>query len=190
MRAAFWPQRVNIPLALSPKTARDSGFQSRCPDPGRRPRKTLNEHLSRRPLAEEGGRARGGSVGSRAEDRHEIAFLRTRQLSLVGEAVERSAEAADDRGLLRRRRVESRRDRRRVIAPDHGAEVARGGKLVVQPAVGDEENLPMAFLAVDDPRQVHASFPDEVSAQLYRDRGAGQLARQTCEPLLERSADG
>src|SRR3546814_10536143 len=67
------------------------------------------------------------------------------------------SQAADHAGFLLRRRIEAAGDGERVIAAHHGAEVARGGELVVQPAVGNKEHLPVAFLPVDDPRQVDRS---------------------------------
>src|SRR5690606_38037517 len=41
IRPVFSLQRVNIPLVLSPKTARNSGFPGPCPDAGRRRAQSL-----------------------------------------------------------------------------------------------------------------------------------------------------
>src|SRR5690606_19934159 len=108
---------------------------------GTAPGKCLNEDLAGRALAEKCRGAGAGAVGPRAEDRDEVADLGTGQQRLVGEPVERRAQAADDIRLFDRLRTVPAGDRRRVIAPHDSAEVARSGELVVQAAVGDQEDL-------------------------------------------------
>src|SRR5690606_40336462 len=70
------------------------------------------------------------------------------------------------------------------------AEVARSGELVVQAAVGDQEDLPVAFLAVDDPRQVHARFTDEIAAELDRELRPREFIGKAFEPFGQRRTDG
>src|SRR3546814_8226498 len=59
------------------------------------------------------------------------------------------AEAADQRHRLGRLRAEAVRECDGIIAADDRAEIAARGELVVQAAIGDEESLAMALLAVD-----------------------------------------
>src|SRR3546814_8603357 len=60
-----------------------------------------DEHLARRPLSQEGGRACRGAIGPRLEQGDQIADRGAGQRDLVAEAVERRAQAADDRQIGR-----------------------------------------------------------------------------------------
>ena len=60
---------------------------------------------------------------------------------------------------------------------------------MVQPPVGDEEHLPVAFLAIDDPRQVNPRLTDEVAAELDRELGAGEFVGKVLEALGQRPTD-
>src|SRR3546814_20067469 len=90
------------------------------------------------------------------------------QRDLVAEAVERRAQAADDRHRLDRLRAKAIRQRDRIVAADDGAEIAARGELVVKAAVGDQESLAMAGLAVDDAGQIDPRLGDEPAAESHR----------------------
>ena len=131
----------------------------------------LNEHLARGALPEEGRRACRGSVGAGAEDRDEVAGLAMRHQRLIGEPVERRAEATDDVHFLVGLGGELAGDRSGIVAAYDRAEVARRGELVVQAAVGDQVNRSMAHLPVDDAREVNTGFADEIAAEFDRELG-------------------
>src|SRR3546814_1946897 len=114
------------------------------------------QHLARRPLPQEGGGARRGAIGPGLKDRDQVADPGARQRDLVAETVERRAEAADHRHRLGRLRAEAVRECDGIIAADDRAEIAARGELVVQAAIGAEESLAMALLAVDDTGQIDA----------------------------------
>ena len=61
--------------------------------------RSLDQHLDRRRMAEERGRARGQPVGAGLEDHDQVADLGPGQRDVVGEQVERRAQAADDADL-------------------------------------------------------------------------------------------
>jgi hypothetical protein len=63
-----------------------------------------------------------------------------------------------------------------IVAAHHGAEIARSGKLVMQAAIGDEEHLAVADLAVDDPRQIDARLANQIAAQFDAERGSASTA--------------
>src|SRR5690606_15586737 len=84
------------PVSLDPKTRGKSRLSEPPSRSGTAPGKCLNEDLAGRALAEKCRGAGAGAVGPRAEDRDEVADLGTGQQRLVGEPVERRAQAADD----------------------------------------------------------------------------------------------
>jgi len=129
-----------------------------------------------------------GAIGPGAEDRDQIADIGARKLGLVGKPVQRGAKAADDRRSLFGRCAEFRGDGSRIVTADNCAEIARGRELVVQSAVGDEEDLAMAFLPVDDPGQIDPRFPDQPATQLDRKVGVGEDRAERCTGTGTRSA--
>jgi hypothetical protein len=130
------------------------------------------------------------AVGAGEEDGDQVADLGAWRHDVVGEPVERRAEAASDRDLLLGRRAEPAGDRHRIVAAYHLAEIARGGELMVHAAVGDQEGLAVAELAVDDPGQIDARLADQPAAELDREGGVGQDRRPRRQPLGERLAHG
>ena len=59
----------------------------------------------------------------------------------------------------------------------------------MQSAVGDEIGFAVAFLAIDDPRQVNARLAHEVAAELDEQFGVGQRVGQIAETLFQRGSD-
>jgi hypothetical protein len=116
-------------------------------------------------LGEEGMRAGRKAVGAGLEDGDEIARFGARRHDVVGETVERRAQAADDADLLLRLGAEAAGDRHRIVATDDLAEIARSGELVMHAAVGDEEGLAVALLAIEDPGEIDAPPPRPASGR-------------------------
>src|SRR3546814_4698890 len=65
------------------------------------------------------------------------------------------------------------------MSADHRAEIAARGTLVMEAAVGDEESLPMAGLAIDDARQIDPRLGDKPAAEFHCEAAvlAHRLAR-------------
>src|SRR3546814_2202521 len=72
-------------------------------------------------------------------------------------------------------------DRDRIVAADDGAEISRGGELMVQPAIDDEEGLAVADLAIDDARQIHARLGHQPPTQLDREPALRRSEEHTSE---------
>ena len=87
---------------------------------------------------------------------------------VVRQPVERRAQAADDRRPPPRRAAEAVGDRDRIIAANDLAEIARRGELVVHAAVGDQEGLAVARLAIEDPGQIDPGLADQPATELDR----------------------
>ena len=71
-----------------------------------------------------------------------------------GEPIERGAErTGDSRGFLRLF-THMAGDGDGIVALHHHAEIARSGEMMMHAAVGDQEQLSPALLAVENPRQI------------------------------------
>src|SRR5215472_1186835 len=114
-------------------------------------------------MAQESGWARRQPVSAGLEDDHEIADLGLRQFRLVGQEVERGAEATDDARCLGCGRAHAIADRDRVVAPDHLAEIPRRRELMVETAIGHEKNLAARDFPVDDARDIEATLADDIT---------------------------
>src|SRR5512143_2126244 len=84
---------------------------------------------------------------------------------LVGQTVERRAQAANHRGFFFDRRLVARSDRDGIVAAHHRSEVAACGELVMQATIRDEKNLTMARFTIDYPREIYARFTDQIPPQ-------------------------
>ncbi len=62
----------------------------------------------------------------------------------------------------------------RVVLADHLAEVAGGGQVVVQAAVGDQVGPAARDLLVDDPADVDARLADQIAPELHDDFGVAE----------------
>ena len=91
--------------------------------------------------------------------------LRAGQMRLVGEPVERRAQATDHIHDLVWLGFEAAGDGNGIVAPHHGSEIPRRGELVMQPAIGNQIGLAVAILAVDDACQVNSCFANEITAE-------------------------
>src|SRR5690606_27352914 len=102
-----------------------------------------------------------GSVSPGAEHRDEVARLGAWQRRVIGETIERGAQATHDTRLFLWRGIEPRGDGDGIIAPHHCAEVARSGELVMETAVGNEEHRPVALFSIHDAGQVNTRLAHE-----------------------------
>jgi hypothetical protein len=100
------------------------------------------------------------------EKHNKISNTRVGQLDFVTEQIERSAQAADNRGRRVRRLIDPVAEGDGVIAADDLAEVAGSRELVVQTAVDHNISLPARVLAVHDPRDINTGLADKVAAEL------------------------
>src|SRR4051794_13016975 len=78
----------------------------------------------------------------------------------------------------------------RVIAPHHGPEITGGGEHVVKAAVGDQEGLAMADLAIDHAGQIDAGLADQPPAELKRELRISEDRRSARQGLVQWPADG
>src|SRR3954453_6398202 len=131
MRLLSWLQEVKLALGTTASLGR-----SRCGTaPGERLSGGSDEDFARRRMAEKGLRAGGETIGAGEEDGDDVADFGAGQHDVIGQPVERRAQAADDARFLLRRRAEAGRDGDRDVAADDLAEIARGGELVVHAVV-------------------------------------------------------
>lgn len=142
-------------------------------------------------MPEKGLGAGAAAIGAGEEQRDQIPDKGSRKRDLVGQPVERGAQAADNRHGFQARAVPACVGDR-IVAPDDGAEIARGRQLVVKAAVGDEEGLAAGLLAIDDAAQVDAAVGDQPAPELEREarpgeRRVGRLARMSARPAPSRS---
>ncbi len=164
IREAFSPKRVNISLAKGPnaRLCRGFGALSRMGTYGR---ERLNEDFAGRAPPKEGGGAGAGAIGTGTEHAR-----RDRRFRPAEAPPGRQDGRAECRGSRRRwpHRRQAPRNGTRSPADSCGAPPRRncprrraggGGP------VGDQIGLAVAHLAVDDPRQVHASLAHEVAAE-------------------------
>src|SRR5215831_10897542 len=107
-------------------------------------------------MTEESGRTRSEPVRARLEHRDQVARVRLRELHAVGEEVERSAERADHGSDFALAALHAVAHDDGIVLADHLAEIARSRQVMVQAAVGHEENLTAGDLAVDHPADVEA----------------------------------
>ena len=91
---------------------------------------------------EEGLRAGAEAVGAGAEHRDEVAGLGPRHHDVVGEPVERRAQAADDRHLLLGLGAETAGDRDRIVAAHDLAEIAAAASWCCMPPSVTRKVLP------------------------------------------------
>ena len=128
-----------------------------------------NKNLNARRVTEKSLRAGREAVSTGLVDDDKIAWLGNGEFHAIGEKVERRAQRADDRDvfahLVARSAAHAIADCRRVVLADHLPEITRCRKVVMQAAVGDEENLTARDFAIDDTRYIDASFSDEVTAE-------------------------
>ena len=92
-------------------------------------------------MAQESRRARCWTIGAGLEHHHQVADVRSGQLDLVREKVERCAKAPDNADRFLRRAVHLVADGDRIVPPDDLAEVAGSRKMMVQATVGDQKDL-------------------------------------------------
>ena len=102
--------------------------------------------------------------------------------------VERGAQIADDIGHFIGRRPEPRRHRHGIIATQQLPEIPRRGEHVVKPAVGDEERLAAAVLAVGHAGQIDARLAHQPAAKFECEAARAQRSRAFAKHVAQRLA--
>src|SRR5262245_51660975 len=116
-------------------------------------------------MAQETERTRGESVCSALQDGDEIADLRFRELHSIGQQVERSAERTDDGSDFAFRADDAIGDDDRIVLADDLSEIAGGRQMVMQPAVGNQKDLPARNLAIENSAHVEPRLLNQIAAE-------------------------
>ena len=175
--AAGAPSRL---CARAGSRGRVSALVAADPTPGSAhgPVVGLDQDLGRRRVAQERRRARGEAVGAGLEHHDEVPWcasassMRSASRS-SGVHSGPTTEAISRVGRCTRLPIDDR-----IVLADHLAEVAGRREMMVQAAVGDEEDLAARDLAVDDAADVDAGFADQVAAEFDDELRAGQSRRR------------
>src|SRR5690242_1122534 len=120
-------------------------------------------------MAQEVDRACGQAIGAGLEDDDEVADLGARQFHLVGQEIERRAETADDARRLAGTLAHAIADGHGIVAPDHLAEIAGRGEVMVETAIRHQKDLAAREFAIEDARDIDAGLADDVAPELDDD---------------------
>ena len=123
-------------------------------------------------------------------DGHEVADFCPGKLHPVGQKVERRAQRAGDRRRFALGRIHAVADDDRVVLADDLTKVAGSRQMVVQAAVGDEEELSVREFTVDDPGDVETGLADEIASEFDDEFRAGKIARGLLREFPEICGDG
>ncbi len=112
------------------------------------------------------------TIGSSHEYRDDIARFGPWQIDLVTQEIDRGAEAADDGDDIIDRLAEAICDGDRIVSPDHRAQIAAGGKLMMKPPVDHQKRLSVAHFPVDDTRKINPGLTHQPAAELDGGNGS------------------
>ena len=134
-------------------------------------------------LAKKGLRTGRQSISAGQEDGDKVTGLRTRHHDVIGESIERRAEAADNIGFFARGLVHPPGQSHRIIAAHDLAEIARCGELMMHAAIGDQKDLAVAFLSIEDPGEIDARLAHQPAPQFDRKLRFGENRTPSCDRL-------
>ena len=130
------------------------------------------------------------AISARLKNRDEVPNFRRADLDVLGEDVERRAQRSDDAEWAALANVVvAGSDGDRGVLPDDLAKVATGGQMVVEAAVGDQEDMASGNLFVDDAGDIDACFANQVTSQFQLDFSAGEALGGVCANALQGFAD-
>src|SRR5689334_760211 len=112
-------------------------------------------------MTQECCRAGRKPIGTGLENDNQVSLLGHRELRAICKEIERRAKWSHHRGDFERT-ASLRRDQNRIVLSEHLTEVAGSGEVVMQAAIGDQEDLPARDLPIDHPADIYARLADDV----------------------------
>src|SRR5215470_2481207 len=140
-------------------------------------------------MTEETRRACGEAVRARLQHDDQGTWFGCPDLDPIAKEVEWRAQGANHGRGFPRTAKNPRAIAHRVVLAYHLAEVARCGKVVVQPAVDNQEHLSPRYLAIDYTRDENTGLTDEIATEFDDELDITKLAPRTLRELFEVLAD-